>query len=165
MPNCLGNEVESGCVEYTGPDIDVLGIKTGDNLDSVLTKVAAAVSTIAPDTGSSVITSDDIVSKSLRRSNGSVCAAKIIKRDFGYTLEAVTTGIRFAWNILPVATALPSKYEVATTRVRISGKPVGGMAIINDGQSLASSLILPINRYPIVVEITVRITAPCGNQP
>jgi hypothetical protein len=157
-PNYFGNESESGSIIYVGPDLPI-GIKNGDNLNTVISKIAnqapVSPSTTMPNT-------DDIITKSLIKSTGSLCASNIVNREFSYSLSTNAAGTVFTYDLVNLTKSLPSKYEVAMTRVRVIGTPVGGQAIVTDARSMGSSLSIPLNRYPVSVEMLMRVNSPCG---
>ena len=96
------------------------------------------------------------------RSPGSLCASKIVKLDFAYSLATTSAGSIFEYDFLPIIRAFPSGYELAATRVTVSGQPSQGISLITDSRSVAMSLSIPVNRYPAVVDVLLRLTAPCG---
>lgn len=161
--NCFGNEFESGCGVYSGPAIPGLDITTGDPLDEVLEKIAtaSASSETAP---SSSISSDDVMSKSLIRNGGSVCASKVVVRDFTYTLTNTASSTTFSWNLLTLIQSLPADYEVGSVRVQAVGRPnSAGSNLIASSKSPSAGFNIGLDRYPVSVDITLRVAAPCGN--
>lgn len=160
MPNCFGNEVESGCIVYGGPDLAVIGVKNGDSLDAVLSKIASYQAPILPN--KSVSTTDDIVTTSLIRSTGSLCASNIINRELQYSLSTNAAGTVLTYDMVNIVRSLPNDYELSIGRVRVLGIPVGGISVVTDSRSLGTSLSIPLNRYPVTAEFLLRITSPCG---
>lgn len=156
--------MESGCVVYSGPAIPALGILSGDNMDVVIGKIATAITQINSQAPAVQMTTDTIVSKALLRSNASVSASNIIKRDFAYSLKSTTAGATvLTWDLVPVIRALPSGYEAALVRVLVSGKSLSSSNVAGDSRSPSSSLTLPIDRYPITVDFSIRVSSPTGN--
>lgn len=158
--NCLGNEVESGCVKYSGPDIPQLEIKNGDFLDQVISKIASYQTPSLPE--SSVPTTDDIITKSAIRNSGSVCASSIIKRDFGYSLTPNSAGTTLTYSLVEVISSLPPGYELAVARVKAVGTAVSGINVIFDTRSISTSQNITVQRFPVVIEFLLRLTSPCG---
>lgn len=162
MINCLGNEVDSGCVIYNGPDIPSLGIVSGEAMDSVISKIAGMSQT--QDSASANLTSDDIVSKSIIRNGTTFCSSKIVVRDFTYAISNSTSSTTFSYNLLNFAKALPQGYEVVSSRIRAIGSPnEKGSNIISDNKALSSGFGIGLNRYPVTVNITVRVQSDCGD--
>ena len=160
MANCLGNEVDAGCVEYNGPAIPHLDISPGDSMDVVISKIAAYHTPIQQTQAQ--VTTDDIISKSLVRSDGAICGSLIVKRDFAYTLTPQSSGILFNYNLLDIARNLPEGYDIAMSRVLFSGKADGGLSTFYDSKSMSANVTIPLNRYPVTVDLSLRINSPCG---
>lgn len=160
MANCLGNNVESGCIFYMGPDIPVFGIVSGDSLDEVISKIASYQTPVLPE--STMPTTDDIVSKSPVRNTSSICASGIIKRDFAYSLTKGAAGVTVTYDLVDIVRNLPHGYELGVTRVLATGQPVNGLSTIIDARSISMSFNIPMDRYPASISFLMRIIAPCG---
>lgn len=160
MANCLGNEVQSGCVEYDGPDISVFGIVSGDSLNDIISKIAAFQLPVLPE--STTPTTDDIVSKSPVRNTSSICASAIVKRDFMYSLTKTSAGVTITYDLVDIVRNLPPKYEVGVARVLATGQPVNGLSTIIDSKSISMSFNIPMDRYPVSINFMLRVIAPCG---
>lgn len=160
--NCLGNEVESGCVIYSGPDLPQLSIKTGDSLDSVISKIVGSTTTASTAVTSTNTTTDSIMSKSSIRGASSTCGSLITVRDFEYTLSLSNNSIVLSYNLMDIVRNLPSGYETVATRTLVTGTPINGLAVISDSRAISSSITIPVSRYPVTVEFLLRLTAPCG---
>lgn len=162
--NCLGQEWVTACGIYTGPDVAALNIRSGDNLDAVLLKIIAGATNTTSQPVTENLNTDNITSKSIIRNIGSVSASKIIKRDFTYKVTTGSNGTTvFNWDLIPVIHQLPAGYEAALTKVKISGKPTTGTNVIADSKSPGANLTIPLDRYPVTVDLTIRVTSPTGN--
>lgn len=147
---CLGNVVPSDCVEYNSQSLKTYLDKTGTTAPS-------------SDSGSSDITTDEITSKSLVRNPGSVCGSKILNRTYEYTLTTSQTGSIFGWNLSDVVKGLPTGYSASTTRVKLSGSTVNGKNVIADSRKQSGGVNINTDRYPVTVDVLVRVTSPCGD--
>lgn len=149
--NCLSQETDLRCV-YDG--------RTGESLTSILDSLAGQSSSAKTD--DVVITSDDIVSKSLMRSKSYVCSAKIVKRDFTYGLSISQNTTLFTWDFLGVLQVLPAGYKTAKIEVKATGQSTGTNALINS-KTASGGTSINASSFPVSVDILVRLTSPCGD--
>lgn len=163
-PQCLGMTYFTACGEYTGPDIAGLGIRTGMSLDDVISKLAGSgfVSSFAQD---KQMTTDDILTNVTNIGTGSVsnCVLNISKRDFAYTLGPSKSSTVFTYDFTEIIDALPAKYGVGRIEVTATGTSENGISTIASMKSPSSGFSLDLKRYPINIDVLLRLTTPCGN--
>lgn len=148
--SCLGHDLSDLCIYHED---------TGESLRSIINDLPSGSST---ETATS-ITTDDVISKAMQRNSSSMCASKIVDREFTYSLSSSQTSTTFSWNLSTFSANLPSGYQIATVRVRAVGNSSSGNNVIADSSSLSSGLTLSIDQYPVTVDFVIRITAACGN--
>lgn len=149
--NCIGQDVSTRCIYDE---------TTGESLASILGGLKPSKTSSAEKT----ITTKDIVSTSLMRSQSYVCASKVVKKDFSYIISISQNTVMFSWDFLPVISALPNGYVLATSRVKISGVgSSGGSNQLTNSDKVSAGLSINASNFPIVVDMTVRINSPCGD--
>lgn len=150
MVNCLGQEQNINC--FVTED--------GRYLTDILAELAALKSSPAANMS---ISTDDITSKSLIRNTSYICSSKIVKRDFVYTISNSVNSVLFSWDFLPVISALPTGFKLATSRVKVTGNSSSGANLLADSQTPSGGIPLTLQSFPITADLTVRLTSPCGN--
>jgi len=148
--NCLGNEMPLNCIYDE---------ETGESLISILSKLKSQPSSVSSSTN---YTSDNIVSKSLVRNTSYICASQIVKRDFSYSIEKSSNSINLGWDFLEVMTSLPSNFKLALIKVRVIGSNTGSN-LITESKSPSAGISINLSNFPITLDISVRITSPCGD--
>lgn len=163
-PQCLGMSYFTACGEYTGPDISSLGIKTGMSLDDVIQRLAGTGFT-ALTSESKSMTTDDILTNVSNIGTGSVsnCVLNILKRDFSYSIGPAKSSTVFTYDFTELIDALPAKYSVGRIEVTATGTPENGISTIATMKSPSSGFNLDLKRYPINIDVLVRLTTPCGS--
>lgn len=159
--NCVGNIENTRCTEYTGLDIPELGISNGEPLEDVIVKLGTFVLSLTVASQSDPLNSDNITSRSLIRNPSSVCASAITQKNFTYSLTSSQTGTTFTWDLRSIINNLPDEYDAATIRVKATGAV--GANLLGDSNKISAGFNLSVDKYPVVIDINVRVTAPCGN--
>lgn len=157
--NCLGNDYNTGCGQYDGPDLTNSGVSKGDDLNTVLSKLDSngAGNLSNPDK----LSSDEVTSNANVRSYASPCQAQIVNRNFSYSVTSSGSGVQVSWDMSDFAAALPAGYSVILPRVRITTISSSRNVLI-DSQDLIGAVPAAINQFPLRVSIEVQISSPCG---
>jgi hypothetical protein len=153
---CLGNENLSECLTYNGVDIPAFDIKNGDNLNVVLSKMAAGSIPIAASTAT---TTDDIVSTAKSSTGISTCGASIVNKSFTYSLAVGANSSVFTYDLTQTTANLPQGIDLAEVNVKAYGKT----ALIANTTSQSGGFNLKTNQYALTVDIEVRLLSECGN--
>lgn len=148
--SCLGNILPADCVVYNEESLSTF-------LDNLPTTPEESIES------NDTITTDNIVSKSLVRNTSAVCSSKIINRTITYTLSATQTTTTLGWNMLPLIGDLPSGYDSAVIRVRVTGNTVNGKNVISDNRTPSGAVGIRVDQYPVSVDFLIRVTSPCGD--
>lgn len=157
---CLGLEYSSDC-GYITKDISSKGITKGESLTGVLEKLANGITpTVAAAT---VPSTDDIITNSLVRNPSALCASKIVSRDFEYNLNVGASNSSFSWDLMDIVSELPTGYELGTARVKATGKNNGSGTTVFDSTKLSAAQSIGLDRYPVTVDLNLRIVTDCGN--
>lgn len=157
---CLGLEYSTDC-GYVGTDIPSVGVSKGESLTGALEKMASAQTPEPVD--SSTITTDDVMTTSAIRNMGSLCASKILTRDIEYKVSVSNSVSMFSWDLGNVVNKLPSGFNVAFARIRGVGRKVGNSSVIFDAENYSAAQTIALDRYPLTVDITLRLVTECGN--
>ena len=159
-PTCLNQEYSTDC-GYIGKAISSKGILKGESLTSVLEKLAEETSQeiVAGET----VTTDDITTNSLVRNPSALCASRITVRDFEYKLTTAISSSSLSWNVMNIVSNLPPGYEVGTMQVKAVGKNNGTGTTIFNTNKLSAAQTIDLNRYPVTVDLSLRIVTECGN--
>lgn len=153
--NCFGNEIDSRCILYNGKPLhDFLNEKFGESSGSAGLPLEEDKST-----------SDDIISlaNSELIDANSPCALQITKRHFSYSLESNRISTIFSYDLTETLSSLPENYNIASIKVRAYGKVLNNSSLISETTVASSGFEIKIDRYPVTVDINVRIITPCGN--
>jgi len=151
--NCLGQDLSTRCIYDE---------TAGKSLDSILAEIKTELrAEIAEDESFQVYT-DDIISTSIVRNGSSICSSKIVKRDFTYGLSISQSTVLFNWDVLEVIKALPTGYERATVKVKLTGVS-DASNVFADSTSPSAGLSVAAANFPINVDIVLRVVSPCGN--
>lgn len=156
--NCLGNDFVTGCGQYNGPGLPNSGVSTGDDLNTVLSKLDNNNQNLS---GPDNLSSDDIVSNANVRSHASPCQAQVVNRNFTYSITSSGSGLLIGWDMSVFASALPSNYSVTLPRTRITSIQ-STRSVLIDSQDLIGAVPASIGQFPLRVSIEVQITTPCG---
>lgn len=163
-PQCMGMTYFTQCGEYTGPDIPSYGISTGMSLDDVIEKLAG-ISSAELTSQSAEISADKVMSNPTNIGTGSVssCVLQITKRDFTYNLGPNRSGVLFSYDFTELLNALPPSYSVGVIQVKATGRESAGSSVIATMSSPSSGFSVELSRYPVTVDILIRLTTECGN--
>lgn len=149
MKNCEPNCIEDKstlCIVYEGPDIPDKGIQAGDRLNDVISKLTASEEVVVEESMS--INTQGV--KSI-----SSCATQITDTAFTYNISPSNNTIIISWTI---PNNLPSGFNLYTTTVNAYGN-----GLIGSSSSASDSISVPLNRFPVSLDIKQRVGTSCGD--
>lgn len=157
----MGLEYSTDC-GYVGSNIPSAGVVKGESLTGALEKIAAAQSPVVSE-DETVLTTDNVMTTSAIRNMGTLCASKILTRDIEYKVSVGNSTSMFSWDVSNVINKLPSGFNVGFVRVRGVGRKVGNSSVIFDAENYSAAQTIALDRYPLTVDITIRLVTECGN--
>lgn len=149
---------------YTGENIPSLNIKTGDNYDSVINKLIAAIPVESKESGKKV-TTDDIDSNTNLYSlvsNKSICGTSIVSTSFDFSVENTATGVKLTYDINSVINNLPQGISLAVSNIKIIGNSNIGPVIIANTPAKANTISIPGHNLPVTMNIDLILNSSCG---
>lgn len=160
--NCLGIESTSHCVEYLGNNIPEYGIESGMCMTEVIQRLApTSTESTSESATSTTITASDVECNS--GSSASACVSEISDRGFDYSIASEGNVTTFSYNATGLVSNLPADYTVIASSIKAFGEVVNGSSSIVNSSGLASSFPIDLDRFPVSVDLDIRLSTPCGN--
>jgi len=155
--DCIANVTNAKCVKV-GINIPALGVDIGDSLDYVLEKLAGVIDLTPNDD------QDDTVDANmycLGGSGSSLCVSQIVNKTIRYGCTINSIGeINFAWDMSDIRSALPSGFSIISSSIVINGTK-STLPLLSTN-NINSSVVINPSEYPVVADMKIRITSPCG---
>ena len=157
-------------IKYQGEKVPALGINPGDSMNSVIKKVADAIVTIqnapAPTPGVTGVPANEVefVGNLHGLSTGASGrdAAMLGTRRFTYMIEVSGNRTSLGVDLTPAITNLPQGYALVFTECRVMGQVKQGSTLLTDTSLPVFNVPVDLDRYPITLKVTVRMTSPGG---
>ena len=156
--NCLGQEVYTKCVVWTGPD--VAGHSCGARLEDVISAISAEKT---PQTTPSIGTSDDITVSGNYKVGSSECSLRIVNRNFEWSLLVNPSESIFTYDFAKVISDLPADISLGALQVKATGKDKNGSNLVGQASAISGGFAIDQTRYPVTVDVTIRLISTCGN--
>lgn len=90
-------------------------------------------------------------------------AVYMLGKNFTYNVTPVVNGTSIAYDLTSIVKSLPNDYRVSRISTVISGKPKRGKSIITDSDKVYLGATIQNDRFPINVDIDMRINTPSGD--
>lgn len=178
------------CIEWTGPSIPGLGIKTGDRLNIVINKVADAqaeaakrIYDISKIGGTAeLVTINQALTQAIKAigsqeasnvnytgstydldiGQSSADLYKLQGKSFSAIISPTKTGTSVGLDISEAVSALPAGYSLDSTRVILTGTRKGGSNVIADTNKQAFATVIDNDRFPLTADVEAVINTPNG---
>lgn len=104
----------------------------------------------------------DSKSTGLTDNSMSYDSGQLLNRAINYSVDNELTGSSIGVDLTNAITNLPLGYQLAKTSVVISGKRKFGSTVITDSSLSTFSVKVANDRYPIDMDVTIRVNTPSG---
>lgn len=187
--NCI--EVYSDkCVQYNGQDIPFLNIKSGEFYDSIVLKLINKLQEEleSPVDLSCISDKEDLsLSESLSLIVNKICmltsedityngdyycigsdsissgAVLMIGNSFTYSISESEVGSNVSYDLSDIVRSVPDGFRVSRVNAVISGTPKSGRSIIADSNNTFMGINVSNDRFPVNLDLDVRVTTPNGD--
>ena len=159
--SCLGLDISSDCIIWTGEGYPQYAIQTG----MTLTEVVDAIITHQPGQVEeeliSSLNSDQVVftGRSLLTNVPSTSCLKITQTDMSVSTSPGNSGTQVTYDLKRVVSALPEEFSLIDLKTTI--KSENNTTLFNSSSQSASASVRS-NEYPAVLSTRAQISSPCG---
>lgn len=87
----------------------------------------------------------------------------LLGRNFNYSVQSVTIGTSIGWDVSDLVNSFPTNYRLAKVNIVVSGKPKAGKTIIIDSNKSTMSVNVDNDRFPLTLDVDLRIATPTGD--